>query len=254
VVTNEMALAEAQQLGAMSLFGEKYGSAVRVVEMNGAWSRELCGGTHVTNTAMIGGFKILSETSVAAGIRRIEGVSGTNVLTLLDERNALIAETCDKLKVGNPADLPMRVTALNQELRDLRSQLEKIEARVANQKVDGLFKTSKEVDGIKIFTAYFGGTGAETLRSMCERVRDTVPASVTVLCGDNEGKGSMAVAVGREAIERGIKAGALAKLASAITGGNGGGKPDFAMAGVRDGNKVDEALAAVPQLVESLLN
>lgn len=252
VVTEVMSIKEAKERGAMALFGEKYGDTVRVVNIEG-YSTELCGGTHVTNTAMIGGFKILSETSVAAGIRRIEGVTGTNVLALLAEREALIADTCEKLKVSNMADLPIRVASINAELHDLRSQLDKAKAAAASQQAEGLFKTAKEIDGIKIMTAYFSGTGADTLRSMCDKIRETVPLSVVVLCGDSDGKGTMAVAVGREAIERGIKAGALAKLASAITGGNGGGKPDFAMAGVRDASKVDEALAAVPELVRSLM-
>ncbi len=252
VVTRVMPTKEAKALGAMALFGEKYGDEVRVVSIED-FSTELCGGTHVSNTAMIGGFKILSESSAAAGIRRIEGVTGTNLLELLDQRSAELVEIADMLKVGNPSDLPVRVAAINLELRDLRSQLEKAKAAAVNQKVEGLFQSAKEVEGLKIFTAYFGGTGTDTLRSMAERIRDQVPAGVTVLCGESDGKTSMAVSVGREAIGRGIKAGALAKLASAITGGNGGGKPDLAMAGVRDATKVDEALAAVPELVRSLM-
>ena len=252
VVTRIMSAKEAKAQGAMALFGEKYGEEVRVVGIDD-FSSELCGGTHVSNTAMLGGFKILSESSAAAGIRRIEGVTGTNLLALLDERTAELSEIAEKLKVGNIADLPVRIAALNAELKDLRSELEKAKAAAANQKVEGLFQSAKEVDGLKIFTAYFGGTGADSLRSMAEKIRDQVPTGITVLCGESEGKASMAVSVGREAIARGIKAGALAKLASAITGGNGGGKPDLAMAGVRDVTKVDEALAAVPELARSLM-
>ena len=252
VVTRVMPIREAKALGAMALFGEKYGDEVRVVSIDD-FSTELCGGTHVTNTAMLGGFKILSESSAAAGIRRIEGVTGTNLLALLDERTDELAQIADKLKVGNIADLPVRVAALNAELHELRSELEKAKAAAANQKVEGLFQSAREVDGLKIFTAYFGGTGTDTLRSMAERLRDEVPGGVTVLCGESEGKCGMAVSVGKEAQARGIKAGALAKLASAVTGGNGGGKPDLAMAGVRDASKVDEALAAVPELVRSLM-
>ena len=252
VVTRVMPIREAKALGAMALFGEKYGDEVRVVSIDD-FSTELCGGTHVTNTAMLGGFKILSESSAAAGIRRIEGVTGTNLLALLDERTDELAQIADKLKVGNIADLPVRVAALNAELHELRSELEKAKAAAANQKVEGLFQSAREVDGLKIFTAYFGGTGTDTLRSMAERLRDEVPGGVTVLCGESESKCGMAVSVGKEAQARGIKAGALAKLASAVTGGNGGGKPDLAMAGVRDASKVDEALAAVPELVRSLM-
>ncbi len=252
VETRIMSAKEAKAQGAMALFGEKYGDEVRVVGIDD-FSSELCGGTHVSNTAMLGGFKILSESSAAAGIRRIEGVTGTNLLALLDERTSELADIADKLKVGNISDLPVRIAALSAELKDLRSQLDKAKAAAANQKVEGLFQSAKEVDGLKIFTAYFGGTGADSLRGMAEKIRDQVPTGITVLCGENEGKVSMAVSVGREAIARGIKAGALAKLASAITGGNGGGKPDFAMAGVRDATKVDEALAAVPELARSLM-
>ena len=252
VETKVMPIKEAKALGAMALFGEKYGEEVRVVSA-GDFSTELCGGTHVTNTAVIGGFKILSETSAAAGIRRIEGVTGSNLIDLLNERTAMLGDVADKLKVGNIADLPVRVAALNAELHEMRSSLEKAEAAAASQKVEGLFQNAKEVDGLKIFTAYFGGTGTETLRSIAEKVRDAAPFGIAVLCGESDGKCGMVVAVGPEAMARGVKAGALAKLASAITGGNGGGKPDLAMAGVRDTTKVDEALAAVPELVRSLL-
>ena len=124
----------------------------------------------------------------------------------------------------------------------------------ASQQVDGLFQNAKEMDGIRIFTAFFGGTDTQTLRDMCDKIRESTPDSVIVLCGEANGKGNMAAAVGKGALARGVKAGNLVKLAAAVTGGKGGGKPDFAMAGVGDLTKVDEALAAVPELVKSLLN
>ncbi|MCI6639833.1 MAG: alanine--tRNA ligase [Pygmaiobacter massiliensis] len=253
VTTEVLPIKEAKQKGAMALFGEKYGDMVRVVSVSD-YSTEFCGGTHVSNTAMVGSFKILSEAGVAAGVRRIEGVTGSNVLALLEERTELLNDTCEKLKVGKYTDLPLRIAGLNAELREMRSQLEKAKAAAASQQVDGLFQNAKEMDGIRIFTAFFGGTDTQTLRDMCDKIRESTPDSVIVLCGEANGKGNMAAAVGKGALARGVKAGNLVKLAAAVTGGKGGGKPDFAMAGVGDLTKVDEALAAVPELVKSLLN
>ena len=252
VDTKEMPLKEAKELGAMALFGEKYGDDVRVVKIDNC-STEFCGGTHVKNTAMIGCFKILSESSVAAGVRRIEGVTGINILKLIDERNSLLVETCEKLKVANITDLPARVTALTTELSEIKAELEKGKSEIANRQADSLFETAIEVEGLKVFTAFFSATPADTLRAMCEKIRDKEPASIAVLCGEIEGKANMAVAVGKQAVEKGIKAGALAKLAAAIAGGNGGGKPDFAMAGIKDSSKIDEVITQIPELVKSLM-
>ena len=249
----EMPIAEAQKLGAMALFGEKYGSVVRVVDAGG-WSTEFCGGTHVTNTAQIGCFKILSESSVAAGIRRIEATTAFGVLDLLDDRTEILAKTAVALKANNLKDTPARAEALAAELKETAKQLEILKAQMAAAKIDGLFENAADIDGVRIVSAYLTGTGADTLRDMVDKVRDKAPNAVTVLIGSDGNKTMMAVGVSKNALARGLKAGALVKKIAAIAGGNGGGKPDFAMAGIRDTSKIDDALNAVPEIVKAEMN
>ena len=218
VNVQSMPLAEAKKMGAMALFGEKYGEIVRVVDVCG-WSTEFCGGTHVKNTAQIGGFKIVSESSVA--------------------------RTAAALKANNVADVVARAEAVMAENKALTKALETMKAEVAASKVTDLFKNAAEVNGVKIITAYFAGTASNTLRGMCDTIRDkAVNPVVAVLVGSDNGKTTMAVAVNKLAQEKGLKAGNLVKELSAIAGGKGGGKPDFAMAGLKDATKIDEALNA----------
>ncbi len=253
VTVRNLPLAEAKKMGAMALFGEKYGEIVRVVDIEG-YSTEFCGGTHVKNTAQLGCFKILSESSVAAGVRRIEGTTGMGVLRLLDERTAMLHQVADALKVNNMHDLPLRAVTIAGELKSTQRELEAAKAALAANKIDGLFENAQDVDGIKIMAAYFSGTGSDTLRSMCDKIRDKAPNTVAALVGSSDGKITLAVSCGKNAQERGLKAGALVKAIAAVAGGNGGGKPDFAMAGIKDATKVDEALAAVAGIVAGALN
>ena len=174
VTVQNMPLAEAKKMGAMALFGEKYGEIVRVVDING-WSTEFCGGTHVSNTAQLGCFKILSESSVAAGVRRIEGTTGFGVLRLLDERTEMLHKVAGSLKVNNLKDLPLRAEGMAAEVKSLTKELEQVKAEVAASKIDGLFENAAEVNGIRIVTAYLSGTTPEALRGMCEKIRDKAP-------------------------------------------------------------------------------
>ena len=253
VTVKNLPIEEAKKMGAMALFGEKYGSVVRVVDAGG-WSTEFCGGTHVTNTAQIGCFKILSESSVAAGIRRVEATTAFGVLDLLDDRTETLAKTAVALKANNLKDAPARAEALAAELKETAKQLDILKAQVAASKIDGLFEDAADVDGVRIVSAYLTGTGADTLRDMVDKVRDKAPNAVTVLIGSDGAKTMMAVGVSKNAMARGLKAGALVKKIAAIAGGNGGGKPDFAMAGIRDASKIDEALNAVPEIVKAEMN
>ena len=252
VTVKEMPLKEAKELGAMALFGEKYGEIVRVVDIEG-FSTEFCGGTHAANTAQLGCFKILSESGVAAGIRRVEGTTGYGVLRLLDERTEMLHQTAGALKAGNVHDLPARAAALTAELKNVQRALEAAKQEQANQKASGLFDNAVDVEGVKIYTMFFSGTAAEALRKMCDTAREKAPDSVTAIIGEAGGKLSLAVAVGKQAQARGLAAGRLAKEIASRAGGNGGGKPDFAMAGIKDAARVDEALAAVPQIVRGAL-
>ena len=253
VTVREMPIEEAKKLGAMALFGEKYGKVVRVVDIEG-WSTEFCGGTHVKNTAQIGGFKIVSEASVAAGIRRIEAVTGRNLLIRANLQEAMLHTVASTLKANNVTALPVRAEAVMAENKALAKELEEIKAQVAASKVTSLFDNAEEIGGVKIASAYFTGTTGDTLRGMCDTVRDkAVKPAVAVLVGKAEDKITMAVTVTKQAQEKGLKAGALVKEIAAIAGGKGGGKPDFAMAGLKDETKIDEALAAVGTIVKKAL-
>ena len=253
VTVREMPIEEAKKLGAMALFGEKYGKVVRVVDIEG-WSTEFCGGTHVKNTAQIGGFKIVSEASVAAGIRRIEAVTGRNLLIRANLQEAMLHTVANTLKANNVTALPVRAEAVMAENKALAKELEEIKAQVAASKVTSLFDNAEEIGGVKIASAYFTGTTGDTLRGMCDTIRDkAVKPAVAVLVGKAEDKITMAVTVTKQAQEKGLKAGALVKEIAAIAGGKGGGKPDFAMAGLKDETKIDEALAAVGTIVKKAL-
>ena len=253
VTVKEMPIDEAKKLGAMALFGEKYGKVVRVVDIEG-WSTEFCGGTHVRNTAQIGCFKIVSESSVAAGIRRIEAVTGKNLLLRANKQETMLHTVAAALKANNVAGLPARAEAVMAENKAMSKELDDMKAKIAASKVTSLFDDAEEVGGVKIASAYFTGTSGDTLRGMCDSVRDkAVNPVVAVLVGKAEDKITMAVTVNKMAQEKGLKAGVLVKEISAIAGGKGGGKPDFAMAGLKDENKIDEALAAVKGIVEKQL-
>ena len=253
VTVKEMPIDEAKKLGAMALFGEKYGKVVRVVDIEG-WSTEFCGGTHVRNTAQIGCFKIVSESSVAAGIRRIEAVTGKNLLLRANKQETMLHTVAAALKANNVAGLPARAEAVMAENKAMSKELDDMNAKIAASKVTSLFDDAEEVGGVKIASAYFTGTSGDTLRGMCDTVRDkAVNPVVAVLVGKAEDKITMAVTVNKMAQEKGLKAGVLVKEISAIAGGKGGGKPDFAMAGLKDETRIDEALAAVKGIVEKQL-
>ena len=252
VTIQNLPIEEAKKMGAMALFGEKYGKVVRVVDAGG-WSVEFCGGTHVKNTAQIGCFKILSEASVASGVRRIEATTGYGVLNLLDDRTAELANTAVALKANNMKDVAARAQAVTAELKEANKQLEIAKAKLASSQIDGLFQNAVEVDGVRIVTVYLNGTTPDTLRSMMDKLRDKEPNAVGALIGTDGSKTTLAVGVGKNALARGLKAGALVKQIAAIAGGNGGGKPDFAMAGIRDTSKIDDALNAVEGIVKENL-
>ena len=252
VAVQNLPIEEAKKMGAMALFGEKYGDVVRVVDAGG-WSVEFCGGTHVKNTAQIGCFKILSESSVAAGIRRIEATTAFGVLGLLNGRTEELTRTAAALKANNLKDVPARAEAMAAELKETGKQLEAAKSQLAASQIDGMFDSAAVVEGVRIVTMYLNGTAPETLRSMMDKLRDKAPDAVGALIGTTGEKTTLAVGVGKQAQAKGLKAGVLVKQIAAIAGGNGGGKPDFAMAGIKDVSKVDTALQAVAQIVKSEL-
>lgn len=254
MLIKEMPIDEAKAMGAMALFGEKYGDIVRVVKA-GDFSTELCGGTHVDNTGKIGLFKIVSESSVAAGVRRIQAVTGKNVLKYMDKNTALISDAAAALKVANPQDLVRRATAVATELKEKDREIQKLQAEINNIKTAGLMAGAVDVNGVQLVVYYAGEAGADALRSMAETARDSAPNTVAVIAGTNAEKGtvSFACACGKDAIAKGAHAGNIVREVAKIAGGNGGGKPDMAMAGGKDASKVDDALMRADEILRNML-
>ncbi len=252
VESREMPIDEAKKLGAMALFGEKYGDIVRVVSAGDA-SIEFCGGTHIDNTAKIGLFRIISESSVASGVRRIEAVTGTGVLALLEQYKSVTESAAKAFKIGNPEEIVFKAQQMMAELKDKEKEIERLRGKLAAMQMDGLFAEAKEVEGLKVISAAFTGTGADAVRAMCDKVKEQMPAGVCVIAGMTDGKVTFGAACGAEAVKKGAHAGNLVREVAKMTGGNGGGRPDSAMAGGKDVSKVDDAIAAVPELLQKLL-
>ncbi len=248
----EMPIDEAKKLGAMALFGEKYGSIVRVVRM-GNFSIEFCGGTHVDNTAKIGLFKILSESSVAAGVRRIEATTGTGVLSLISHDKQLIAETARELKAQNPSDISKKAAQLQAELRDAKKEIEALNSKLASAKLGEILKNAIKVGSVKLVCARLDGTELDIARSLADEIKANNPDTVAVLAVNTDGKLNFIAVAGKDAVTCGAHAGKLVGAISAITGGKGGGRPDNAMAGGRDISKINEALDSASQVLSSLL-
>lgn len=252
VECREMPIEEAKKLGAMALFGEKYGSIVRVVSV-GDFSKEFCGGTHVDNTGRIGLFKILSESSVAAGVRRIEAVTGLNALRYLDETLAQLGAVASALKVTSTSGLTQRAEQMAAELKEKDRTIESLNAKMADMRINGLFEGAKEINGVRVITALFSATPANALRTMCDKIRDSAPNVVAVLAATQDGKANIAVTVGKDAQQKGLNAGKIVREVAKVAGGNGGGKAEFAMAGAKDLTKLDEALAAAEGIVDAMM-
>ena len=250
VENNEMPIDEARKLGAMALFGEKYGDIVRVVNAKGV-SIEFCGGTHVDNTAKIGLFHINSESSVAAGVRRIEAVTGTNVLDVIENYKALALDTAQALKSANINDISKRATAVMNELKETNKALEKAEAQIANSKLSSILDGATTVSGIRVVAKELKNTLPDELRKMTDTVKADNSDTVVVFASLNGEKLTFCAACGKDAISKGAHAGNLVREIAKITGGNGGGKPDSAMAGGKDATKLNDALNAVVSVVES---
>lgn len=254
VVTSEMPIDEAKKLGAMALFGEKYGDIVRVVKADD-FSVEFCGGTHVKNTGSIGLFKIVSESSVASGVRRIEAVTGNNVMKYIDKSNELIAETAKNLKLTNYHELASRAAALSAELKEKEREISSLEAEIAASKTADLMKDVKQIGGVRLVTADIGEAGADALRSLCDKALESGDDIIAVFAGKNAEKGtaSFACRVGKKAIECGAHAGNIVREVARVAGGAGGGKPDSAMAGAKDVSKIPEALKKASEIVGAML-
>lgn len=240
----EMPIEEAQKLGAMALFGEKYGKVVRVVNVPGI-SLEFCGGTHVKNTSNIGLFKIVSENSVAAGVRRIEAVTGTGVLSLIDEYKGTIDKAAAAIKAPNASELAAKCAAATTEIKDLEKQIAELNSKLASGQLDAVLDNAKAYKNVRISSVKLSGVKPDVLRTMGDQIKDKAPDIIAVLVSDS----SMLCVSGKDAVAAGAHSGKIVQKIAAITGGKGGGRPDNAMAGIGDVSKVDEALAALENVV-----
>ena len=251
VVTEVLPIEEAKKKGAVAMFGEKYGETVRVVEM-GDFSMEFCGGTHLDNTAKAGPFRIKSESSVASGVRRMEATTGRLSLESMEKSHGVLSKAAQFFKAA-PSELLERLEQQAGEMKQLRQALEKFKSEASLGEAKQFLAAAKTVKGLHVLTATREGLDANALRKMGDFLRDKDPSVVGVLASISGEKITFLAVCGKEAVEKGVKAGDLVKLVSGICGGKGGGKPDSAMGGGSDLLKVDDALAAVDDFVSEKL-
>ncbi len=250
IVTQELAIDEARNLGATAQFGEKYGDVVRVVSM-GDYSVEFCGGTHLTNTAQCGLFKIMSESGVAAGVRRIEAVTGKDVLKYIKNRDTLVANTAAALKTSQINELTNKAEAVMNELRETQKTIETIKAKMAAAKANDIMTSVKHIGDIELFCAQLDGQGADELKKLADSIKEKVENSVAVLASNADDKITFVAMASKGAVAKGAHAGNIIKEITAVVGGRGGGKPDMAQGGGKDASKIDDALAMVDDIVKA---
>lgn len=251
VTSVEMDIEEARKLGAMALFGEKYGKRVRVVTTEG-FSREFCGGTHVDNTAKLGLFKIVSESSVAAGVRRIEGITGYNVLSYIDEKNELISNTAENMKLTNLSELSSKALQITTQLKASEKETEALKNEIASMKTGSLFDNAKEIGAFKVVTSLVENSDSGEIRSICDKAKDSNESLVIAVAGISGDKSKLSFACGcsPKAVALGADAGKIVREIAKVTGGSGGGRPDSAMAGGKDISKAKEALEMTYELLK----
>ncbi len=248
VETVETDIETARKNGAMALFGEKYGALVRMVKM-GDFSCELCGGTHLDNTAKAGLFKIITEIGVAAGTRRIEVVTGLGVLNLLNSREELIGATANELRCQNVNDIAKRSASLQEEVRAMKREIDSLNSKLAGGRVDALLSSAKRVGNFVAVTEDLGDMGIDAVRSLGDTIKDKEPNAVAVFAIHSGDKLNFMAVCGKEAVKNGAHAGNILREVSAVTGGRGGGRPDSAMSGGREISKIADALAIVAELL-----
>lgn len=246
----EMPIDEAKRRGAVAVFGSKYGETVRVVSM-GDYSMELCGGCHVLNTAEIGLFKIMGETGVAAGVRRIEAVTGMGVLTELKKAESTILKTAENLKCG-VGDIAKKAAAVVTEIKTLESKIESLNAKLAGGAADEILTGAKEIGGITVVCGRVDGADVDALRNIGDEFKAKTPCGVIVLASADGDKATFVAMATKEAIAKGAHSGNIVREVAKIAGGGGGGRPDSAQAGGKDVAKIDDALACVYGLIEKL--
>jgi len=250
VTVQELPIEEAKKIGAIALFGEKYGDVVRVVSV-GDYSIEFCGGTHLTNTSQCGLFKIISEGGVAAGVRRIEAVTGKGVLEYIENNDKLIVNTAAALKTNQIHEIDKKAESLFTQNRELEKQIDGFKEKMAAAKASNIMAGIKHIGDINLLTAQVDGMGADEMKSMADKVKAEVPNSVAVMGALTDGKITFVAMASKDAVKMGVHCGNIIKEITAIAGGRGGGKPDMAQGGGAEANKIDDALARVDEIVEA---
>lgn len=247
----EMPIEEAKKMGAMMLFGEKYGDVVRVVKA-GEFSTEFCGGTHVANTAELGLFKIVSEASVASGVRRITALTGSNVIKYLNEQEAVVKSLISSLKISD-GNVVGKVDSIVADNKEKDKEIQRLNAEITRLKSADMFSKPVDIDGLELYTAKLDGATPDSLRSMGDDIKNKSENVVAVIAGVNGEKATFVAVCGKQAIAKGVKAGDLVREIAKLAGGGGGGRPDSAMAGAKDIAKLDFALSKAEEIVKSFL-
>jgi alanyl-tRNA synthetase len=251
VEIKEMSIEEAKKTGATALFGEKYGEVVRVVNIGG-YSIEFCGGTHLTNSAFCGTFKLVSESGVAAGVRRIEALTGAGAVNFYEECEFILKSVSEVIK-SNPSDIAAKVSHLVEENRTLSKEVESLKAKLSGGLVDDIINAKSVIKGVAVVAAEVKGLDMNALRTMGDQLKDKLGDGVVVLASNADGKVSFVVMCGAEAVKSGANAGQIVKRAAAVCGGGGGGKPAMAQAGAKDATKIGAALEEAKKAIEELI-
>lgn len=248
----QMPVDEAKKLGAMALFGEKYGDTVRVVNMGG-YSIELCGGCHLKNTSEAGLCKIVSEGGVAAGVRRIEAVTGEGVLKYIEEKNAIIADSAAALKTTE-GELVHRCENVMEELREQQRKIDVISEKIAHASANNVMAGVKHIGGLEVFITQMDGSTVDAMRKLGDAIKERTQLCVCVFAALTDGKITFMATAGKDAVKKGVHCGKIIKEITAIAGGSGGGKPDSAQGGGKQADKIDNSLAAVDEIIAAQIN
>ncbi len=248
----QMPVDEAKKLGAMALFGEKYGDTVRVVNMGG-YSIELCGGCHLKNTSEAGLCKIVSEGGVAAGVRRIEAVTGEGVLKYIEEKNAIITESAAALKTTE-GELVHRCENVMEEIREQQRRIDVISEKIAHASANNVMAGVKHIGGLEVFITQMDGSTVDAMRKLGDAIKERTQLCVCVFAALTDGKITFMATAGKDAVKKGVHCGKIIKEITAIAGGSGGGKPDSAQGGGKQADKIDNSLAAVDEIIAAQIN
>ena len=251
--TQELPIDEAKKLGATAQFGEKYGDVVRVVSM-GDYSVEFCGGTHLTNTAQCGLIKIVSESGVAAGVRRIEAVTGRGVMEYINNSDTLISNTAAALKTNQIHEIDKKAEAVMNENKQLEKSLDSIRDKMAAMRTKNMMAGIKHLDKVNVLTAQVDGMSVNEMKTLADNAKEQMTNGVVVLAANTDDKITFVAMAMKGAVEAGVHCGNIIKELTAICGGRGGGKPDMAQGGGKDAMKIDDALAKVDEIVTAQTN